>query len=115
MKATVIILDAIALIASVIVLVFFIRGIIILITGKCTIRRYIAKDSNARIIGLYLFLTPIIGGVVITIFKDALDINSDTITEPIITSIVFFISAIITYSMALSKARSAQKKTNPRP
>jgi len=110
MKATVIILDIIALIASVIALIFFIRGIIILITGKCTIRRYIAKGSNARLIGFYLFLTPIIGGVVITILNEAININSDAITDPIITSIVFFISAIITYSMALSKARSAQKK-----
>jgi len=58
--------------------------IIILITGKCTIRRYIAKGSNARLIGFYLFLTPIIGGVVITILNEAININSDAITDPII-------------------------------
>jgi hypothetical protein len=94
-------------------IVFFIWGIIVLISGKCKISKYPVKGKRAKSIGIGFVVVPVCLFVLYAILFEILDMGrSGTINAltvgPIIVSILFIVGIISVYYWALSKAKEYQ-------
>ncbi|MCJ7448727.1 MAG: hypothetical protein MUO72_13655 [Bacteroidales bacterium] len=110
MKTFVILINMVAGVMTIIVLLLFIWGIIILISAKCKLRKYPVKGKKARAIGWSFVVVPVclvaLYAVLFNIFHWGSSGNETAfLVEPIAQSILFIVGTIGVYYWALLKAK----------
>lgn len=115
MKEIVIIANLVSAVMLIIVLIFFIRGFIILFRGKCEIRRYQVKGKEAKVIGAAFIIVPIALFALNAMMYSSFDwghsgTTGSIVVSPIVQSIVYIIGIGIVYFWALSKAKAFSSK-----
>ena len=114
MKEILIFISLVSAVMTLTILILFIRGIIILITGECKLRQNLVTGKNARTIGLIFVIVPICVFVLWAILYENFNWGSSRnesaiFIDPIVQSSLFIIGSIGAYSWSLSRAKNSQK------
>lgn len=117
MKEIIIAVNLLSALMLIIVVVFFIRGIIILFRGKCKLKKYLVKGKEAKAIGLSFIIVPILLIILLAVLYENFNWGSGAnesaiLVYPIVQSILFIIGLGIVYSWSLSKAKTFQLGLN---
>ena len=97
----------------IVLIVFFIWGIVILITRKSKIWKYQVKGKSAIAIGWSFVVVPVLLFIIYAILFQALEMGRSgtrnaLLTGPLILDIIFITGIICVYSWAISKAKEYQ-------
>lgn len=97
----------------IVLIVFFIWGIVILITRKSKIWKYQVKGKSAIAIGWSFIVVPVLLFIIYAILFQALEMGRSgtrnaLLTGPLILDIIFITGIICVYSWAISKAKEYQ-------
>jgi hypothetical protein len=113
MKTLIIFLSIIFSLMLIVLIVFFIWGIVILITRKSKIWKYQVKGKSAIAIGWSFVVVPVLLFIIYAILFQALEMGRSgtrnaLLTGPLILDIIFITGIICVYSWAISKAKEYQ-------
>ena len=113
MKTMIIFLSIIFSLMLIVLIVFFIWGIVILITRKSKIWKYQVKGKSAIAIGWSFIVVPVLLFIIYAILFQALEMGRSgtrnaLLTGPLILDIIFTTGIICVYSWAISKAKEYQ-------
>jgi membrane protease YdiL (CAAX protease family) len=113
MKTMIIFLSIIFSLMLIVLIVFFIWGIVILITRKSKIWKYQVKGKSAIAIGWSFIVVPVLLFIIYAILFQALEMGRSgtrnaLLTGPLILDIIFITGIICVYSWAISKAKEYQ-------
>jgi hypothetical protein len=113
MKTMIIFLSIIFSLMLIVLIVFFIWGIVILITRKSKIWKYQVKGKSAIAIGWSFVVVPVLLFIIYAILFQALEMGRSgtrnaLLTGPLILDIIFITGIICVYSWAISKAKEYQ-------
>jgi hypothetical protein len=113
MKTLIIFLSIIFSLMLIVLIVFFIWGIVILITRKSKIWKYQVKGKSAIAIGWSFVVVPVLLFIIYAILFQALEMGRSgtrnaLLTGPLILDIIFTTGIICVYSWAISKAKEYQ-------